>query len=102
DIMAVEALKLCKVETRRRAPDLRQVKGHDHFLRAENLLVTMRPTEPDEVVPHRGGQIPHRTIGIDTERAVTLGKLGTVRPMNERNVRHDPHPPAARLLDLRL
>ena len=43
-----------------------------------------------------------RAIGVDAERAVALGELGAVRPVDQRDMRHHRHVPAHRLVDLRL
>ena len=62
----------------------------------------MRPAEADEIVAHRLGQVAHGAVGIDAERAVALGQLGAVRPVDQRNVRHDRHRPAQRVVEDRL
>ena len=101
-IVAVEALELGEVEARRRAADLRQVEGRDHLLGGEDFLVAVAPAEPHQVVAHGDGEVAHRPIGIDAERAVALGELGAVRPVDQRNVRHHRHGPAERVVDLLL
>ena len=102
DVMAVEIFQLGEIEARRRAADLRQIERGDHLLGREDLLVAMRPAEPDQIVAHRRRQIAHGAVGIDAERAVALGQLGAVRPVDQRDMRHDRHVPAERLVDLLL
>ncbi len=75
NVVAVEAFKLCEVETRRRASDLRQVEGGDHLRRGEDFLVAMTSTEPYQIIAHCRGQVAQRTISVYAERAVPLGKL---------------------------
>ncbi len=101
-VVAVEAFELGEIEARRRAADLRQVEGRDHFLGREDFLIAVAPAEPHQIVAHRRRQIAHRPVGIDAERAVALGKLGAVRPVDQRDVRHHRHGPAQRLVDLGL
>ncbi len=62
----------------------------------------MGPAEPHEIVAHGRRQVAHRPIGIDAERAVPLGELRAVGPMDQRDVRHDRHAPAERVVDLGL
>ena len=62
----------------------------------------MAPAQPHEIIAHGDRQIAHRPVGIDPERAVPLGQFRAVRTMNERNVRHDRHAPAERVVDLGL
>ena len=102
DVVAVEVFELGEIEARRRAADLRQIESGDHLLGGENLLVAMRPAEADQIIAHRRRQIAHRPVGIDAERAVALGQLGAVRPVDQRDMRHDRHVPAERLVDLLL
>ena len=101
-VMAVEVFELGKIEPRRRAADLRQLERRDHLLGRKHLLVAVAPAEPDEVIAHGGRQIAHGPIGIDAERAVALGELGAVGPVEERDVGHRRHRPAQRLVDLLL
>ena len=100
--MAVDVLELGEVEARGRAADRRQVERGDQLLGGEELLVAMAPAEPRQIIAQRGRQIAHRAIGVDAERAVALGELGAVRPVDERDMRHDRHVPAERLIDLGL
>ena len=101
-VVAVEAFQLGEIEARRRAADLRQVEGRDHLLGREDFLVAMAPAEPHQIVAHRRRQVAHGPVGIDAERAVALGKLRAVRPVDQRDVRHHRHRPAERLVDLGL
>jgi hypothetical protein len=55
-----------------------------------------------EIIAQRDRQVAHGAIGLDPERAVALGELGAVRPMDQRDVRHHRHGPAERLIDLGL
>ena len=83
-------------------PTRAEIEGLDHLLCREDLLVAMRPAEPHEIVAQRHGQIAEPAIGIDPERAMALGELGPVRPMDQRDMRHARHLPAEGIVDLRL
>ena len=62
----------------------------------------MAPAEPDQIIAQGGGQIAHRAVGIDAERAVALRQLRAVRPVDQRDVRHGRHAPAQRVVDVLL
>ena len=62
----------------------------------------MRPAEPHEIVPKRRRQVAHRAIGLDTERPVSLGKLGPVRPVDERHMGHARRVPTEQAIDRQL
>ncbi len=100
--MAVHILELDEIEARRRTADRRKIKSLDHLLSREEFLVAVAPTEPQEIVAQGVRQIAHRAIGVDAERAMALRKLGAVRPMDQRNMRHDRRLPTERLIDLQL
>src|SRR6185437_17110847 len=87
-------------ETRGRSADLRQVERGDHFVGTEYFLLAVAPAEPHQVVAQCNGQVAHGAVGIDPERAVTLGQFRTVRPVDERYVRHRRHVPAERVVDV--
>ena len=101
-IVAIEAFELGKVETRRRAPDLRQIEGCHHLLGREDFLIAVAPAQPHEIIAHSGRQISHRPVRIHAERAMPLGQFRAIRPMDERDVRHHRNAPAQRIVDLRL
>ncbi len=75
--MAVEAFQLGKIEPRRRASDLRQIKRGDHFLGGEDLLIAMGPAQSHQIIAQRHRQVTQRAIGIDAERAVTLARVSS-------------------------
>ena len=100
--MAVHILELDEIEARGRTADGGQVEGGDHLFGREELAVALAPAEAHEIIAQGGGQIAHRAIGVDAERAMTLGELGAVRPVDQRDMRHDGHVPAQRLIDLHL
>ena len=101
-VMAVDVLELGVVEARRRSADGRQIERGDELLGGEELLVAVTPAEPREIVAQRRRQIAHGAVGVDAERAMALGELGAVRPMNERDMRHRRNVPAEGLIDLGL
>ena len=101
-IVAVDVLELGIVEARGRAPDGRQIERGDQLVGGEEFLVAVTPAEPRQIVAQRRRQIAHRAVGVDAERAVPLGELGPVRPVNERNMRHRRNVPAQGLIDLGL
>src|SRR5882757_6780450 len=88
DVMAIEVLQLCEIETCRRAPDLRQIECCNHFVRGKNLLVAMSPAKPDQIITHRLRQVAHGPIGIDPKRPMAFGELGSVGAVDEWNMRH--------------
>ncbi len=62
----------------------------------------MAPAEPDQIIAQRLRQVAERTVGLDPQRAVALGQLRAVGPVDERNVRHARNVPAKRIVDLLL
>ena len=102
DINAVEVFELGEIEARGRAADGVEVEPLDGLLRRENLVVAMAPAEPREIIAHRGRQIAHGAVSLDAERAVPLGKLGAVRPVDQRDMREGGNVPAHGVVDLRL
>ena len=61
----------------------------------EELLVAVAPAQAHEVVAQSDGQIAERPIGIDAQRAMALGKFGAVGAVDQRDVGHVRHVPAA-------
>ena len=100
--MSVDVLELGEVEARRRAADRPEIECVDQLFGGEEFLVAVAPPEPRQIVAQSDRQIAQGAIGVDAERAVALGELGAVRPMNERDMRHDRDIPAERLIDLGL
>jgi hypothetical protein len=100
--MTVQILELDEIEPCRRASDRIETEPLDHLLGRHDLVVAVAPAEPDEIVAERRRQIAHGAIGIDPERAMTLGEFGTVRAMNQRHMCEDRRFPAERLVDLTL
>ena len=68
----------------------------------ENLVVAVAPAEPREIIAHRVRQIAHGAVGLDTERAMPLGELGAIRPVDQRNMREGRNVPAHGVIELRL
>ena len=79
-----------------------EIEGLDHLLRREELLIPMAPAQAHQIVAQGGGQIAHGPVGVDPERPVALGELGAIGPMDERDMGHDRHGPAQRLIDMGL
>ena len=99
DPVRIHCLQLCRVETRCALVHVVDVEPPDHILGRHDLVVTMAPAEPSEVVAQRLGQDAHRAIGIRAERAVPLGQLRPVRAVDQRYVSPDRRVPAHRLVD---
>ena len=83
-------------------PIAAEIERVDQLFGGEEFLVAVAPSEPRQIVAQSSRQIAQRAIGVDAERAVPLGELGAVRPMNKRDMRHDRNVPAERLIDLGL
>ena len=98
--MAVEALQLGEIDSRRGAARAVQVEPGDGLLGGDDLVVAVRPAEPQQVVSQRGGKIPHVAVGLDAEGAMTLGQLGPVGPVNQRDVGEGRRLPAQRRVEL--
>ncbi len=63
----------------------------------------MAPAEPQQIIIHCLGQHAQLvTIGINAHRAMTLGELGPIRSMNQRNMRVGRLRPAHRFDDAKL
>ena len=101
-IDAVQRLQLLEVEPRRAPVDVLDLEPADHLVEAHDLVVAMAPAEAHEVVLQRLRQIAQRTVGVDAECAVALRKLAAVGAVDQRDVCHDRHFPAHRLVDDRL
>src|SRR6201996_8397056 len=87
DIVRVEISQLGEIEAGGGPADAGKVEGGNHFLRRENLLIAVAPSEPDQIIAQRRRQIAHGAVGVDAECAVTLGKFRTVRPGDQGNMR---------------
>ena len=74
-----------------------------HRLRVvEHLVVAVAPAEAREVVAHPRRGVAHGPILLDPERAVALGQLRAVGPVDQRDVREERPRPAHRVVDQRL
>src|SRR5271154_5630070 len=62
----------------------------------------MAPTEPQQVIAQRLGQIAHVAIGLDTQRAMPLRELGAVRAVDQRDMSEFRDRPVERAVDLYL
>ena len=100
--MTVEGFQLGKIEPRGRAAHAGQIESGDHFLGRENLLVTVAPSEPDQVIAQRRRQIAHGAVSIDAKRAMAFREFGAIRSMDQRNVGHVRKLPPQRVIDLLL
>ena len=94
--MPVQILELGEVEARGRPPDAVEIEPADHVFHRHDLVVAMAPAEPHEIIAQGLGQIAHGPIGLDPERAVALGELGAVRPMDQGHMGEDRRLPAER------
>ena len=68
-----------------------ETKPFDRLFGGDDLLIAMAPAQAQQVVAHRGCQIAHIGIGLGAERAMALGKLGAVGPMDQRDMREFGH-----------
>ena len=55
DMLLVDPAQLGRIEIRRGAADPREVEMVDHFVAREDLLITVRPAEAQQVVEHGRG-----------------------------------------------
>ena len=63
------------------------VEPFDRLLTADDFVVAMAPTQAEKIVEQCFGEnAKFVAIGIDPERAMALGKLGAVLPVNERDM----------------
>ena len=100
--MSVDVLELGEVEARRRAANRPEIERVDQLFGGEEFLIAVAPPEPRQIVAQGGRQIAQGAVSVDAKRAVPLGELGPVRPVNEWDMRHDWDVPAERLIDLGL
>ena len=99
--MAVEVLELGEIEARGRAADGVEIEPADHVLRRHDLVVAMAPASRTNSCARPPGDT-HRAIGIHAKRAMALGELGAVRPVDQRHMGKDRRLPAERFIDLSL
>ncbi len=64
--------------------------------------ISWSPWLQPSLTAQRLRQIAERAVGIHPQRAMTLGKLRAVGPVDQRNVRHAGKVPSQRLVDLLL
>ena len=100
--MAVQVVEFLVVHARRAAADALQVKPFDGLFGGDDLVIAVAPAEAEQVVAHRFRQIAHVAVGFDRQRAMALGKLCAIRPVDEGQVAIDRLWPAHRLDDLQL
>ena len=62
----------------------------------------MAPAQPQQGVEHGLLQVPLIAVLLDPDRAVALGQLGTVSPMDQRDMAEGGQIPARGLINLRL
>ena len=86
--------ELGPVEPRRRADHVGDVEPGDRLGVGEDLVVAVAPAQPGQVVAHGLGQIAHVGELADRLRAVALGELGAVRPVDQRQVGEAPAGPS--------
>src|SRR5262245_37542654 len=85
-VMAVQILEFLEVEPRRALADVIDVEPLDRLLAADDLVVSMAPAKPEQIVEQRLGQDAQLVaIGIDTKRAMALAELGPVKAVNQRD-----------------
>src|SRR3546814_19077464 len=82
--MAVQILELLEIEARGRAADIREIEPVHRLLATDDLGIAVAPTETQEIIVHRFGQIAKLVaIGVDAQRTVALrqfGAAGAVAP----------------------
>ena len=102
DVMAVEIVEFFEIHPRGAFADMVQIEPFDGLGGGDDFLIAMAPAQPDEIIAHGLGQVAHVAIGLDGQRAVTLGKLGAVWAMDQRQMPIDGLRPAHGLDDLKL
>jgi hypothetical protein len=90
DVVAVDVGELGEVEAARRLVDVADVEPLDGLLGGEDLGVAVAPAETHEIVAQARRQVAHGAVGLDAERAVALGELGAVGPVDQRHVGEAP------------
>src|SRR3546814_16087401 len=85
--MAVQILELLEIEARGRAADIREIEPVHRLLATDDLGIAVAPTETQEIIVHRFGQIAKLVaIGVDAQRAVALRQFGAVGAVDQRNM----------------
>ncbi len=80
-----------------------EIEPFHRVLAADDLVVAMAPAEPEQIVEQGLGQDAELVaIGVDAERAMALGELRPVRPVDQRHVGVDRLGPAHRPDDRQL
>src|SRR3546814_19404651 len=88
--MAVQILELLEIEARGRAADIREIEPVHRLLATDDLGIAVAPTETQEIIVHRFGQIAKLVaIGVDAQRAVALRQFGAVGAVDQRNMGTD-------------
>src|SRR5271165_6606723 len=102
DVMPIQAVELGEVEPGRGAADRVEVEPVDRLLGRDDLVVSVAPTKPQEIVTQGFGQVAHFAIGLDAESAMPLGELGSVRTVDKRDMGKFGNRPVEGAVDLRL
>ena len=102
EVLLVDPVELLRIEHGARAVDRVQVEQLDHPRGVEELLVAVRPAEPDEVVQERLRQVAVGGVLHDADRAVALGHALAVLAEDHRQVGVDRTRRAERLEDVDL
>ena len=84
DVLLANPKEFFGIERRRRLIDVSDVEQFDHFLDAEDLLVAVRPAEPNEVIEHGLRQVALLLVFADIHSTMTLRQLGAIRPEDHR------------------
>ncbi|MNE02450.1 hypothetical protein D3C80_949260 [compost metagenome] len=97
--VGVDVGQLVEVEAGRRLADAGQVEPFDGLLVAEQFVVAVGPAQTRQIVAHGLGQIAHLGVFMHRLGAVTLGQLGAVGAMDQRDVGEGRPGPAQGVID---
>ena len=100
--MRIERRQFVHVEPGGTAIDVGQVKPRDRLLAGDNLVIPVAPTQPQQRIEHGLDQIALLPVLLNPHRAVTLGQLGPIRAVDQRNMPKGRQVPTGCVVNLRL
>ena len=102
DIVGVKRIEFVKIKPRGRLDNPAQIKPFCRLCIGDNLVIPMPPAKTQQIITHRLGQIAHRRILAHPDSSMTLGKLLSIPPVNQRQMRILRHVPAHGTVNLHL
>ncbi len=101
-VVLVDPAQLGHVQARGLGIDVLHREQIDQFPAAEDFLVTVRPTQPRQVIDQRMRQVAGILVLHHVGRAGALGQLGALLVQDHRHVRELRHRHAQRFVDVDL